>query len=59
MKMAPSVFKAVTKSISAYRGIQASCSESMQSYSKYMLRKPSLITFKEFKQVNLPTDKKS
>ncbi len=56
MKMVPSVAKAFTKSISAYRATQYAAGQSLESYAPYLLRQKPLEPIKEFRQVNLPTN---
>lgn len=53
MKMVPSVAKAFTKSMSAYRATQYAAHKSLESYAPYLLRQKPLETIKEFRQVNL------
>lgn len=57
MKMAPSVVKAFTKSMSAYRTTQYASEASLQSFAPYILKRKPLETIKEFREVNLSKNK--
>lgn len=57
MPMEPSVVKAFSKSISAYKATQYATKPSLESYAPYLLRRQPLTTIKEFRQVNLPNSK--